>query len=146
MLEVLIVTSGVFVGLFVTSLIFYFVEFSTHRRMVLRDSDIWDYATFNQFLIEYNKITWNIDPGFPESRFEVNGLENVMDRRNYFHADIIKFGDKGLVIRFIDIWKFIRFKKRLKKEAYEKFDIKKTRVQGLWSKKEKENPTLDLVK
>ena len=134
------ISSGILMALVLTT----WVEFSTCRGMVKREKIDWDYASFSKFLEEYNKIPWTLTKDFPESRFVVND-QGKMLRRFYFHAGVIIFHNKGMVIRYHEMWKLKRFKKRLKIESYEKFGYPKDRVKDLWKSDNEEKTDLKLV-
>jgi len=102
-------------------------SYSTHKYMMEGVSGLqWDYVSFDKFQEEFNKVKWRIDPLWPQSR--------MSEENSKFHADIIIINGKGMIIKWHDILKYKRFKKRKKKEAMDILNLHSTRVDGLWDK------------
>ena len=133
-MDYLVIVTAVLTGLLLTFVVKFtadsWVDFSVARSMIRDEKIAWDYVSFDKFEKEFNKVDWIIKEDYPESRFTENGLRDK--EGSYFHAAMIVIKGKGMVIKFHEMWKLARFKKKLKIEVYEKYGYPKDRVKGLW--------------
>lgn len=123
---ILIILTLFTVAFLVACSIFLYVEWGSHVEMVKEHCSTWEWGTFAQFEREYAKVEWEErDPDFPESHF---GLWLNLSHRDEIHANIIKFGDVGMILK---PWDYFLFKLWEKKHTYRKED---RQVYGHWDK------------
>jgi len=115
----------VFIGLIILGIILLVLLLlllyrQIHIAQVRDDCKIYGKASFETFLKEFNKRNWERQSMYPESFF---GKDN---NSNKIHASIIKFDDKGMIMKnTLEYWKFKKFIKKhcLKKESKEIKDL-----------------------
>jgi len=107
------------------------IEWSTDRKMTVKNCSKWDYVNFGTFLKIFNTVLWDDD--WSNNHFEGSLFSKSSDSQ--IHAGIIKIRGKGMVIKFWQYPKFMKFKKTMNQNLIER------RAKGLWEK-----PELKVVK
>ena len=127
---ILLVAFISFLSIGIVQLLNMHIKHEVHKGMVKNEKVPWDYVSFDTFLKEFEKIDWDIDSKYPKSRFD-----NKNYRKNHIHAGIILFDGKGMVIKFWDMLKFMRFEKKLEEETYKMYTPPQSNpTKGLWCK------------
>lgn len=94
-----------------------FIEWETHQHMVKMRGDVeeYGYANFQTFLEEFEKRNWKRNEEWPTSYFGEDS------RKDYIHAGIIKFDNKGMILDFISFWHFYHWSQKNKLIPENKF-------------------------
>jgi hypothetical protein len=130
----IIILLTVILGVTFITTVMILIMWMSHRGMTISNTKNWNYVNFSTFLREFNKVNWDINPRWTDSRFT-----NPHSTSSYFHANIIKFNDKGMVLYPWHMPQLFLFKMKLSAEASKKMCKKK---EDLWKEPEYVNTKL----
>lgn len=98
-------------------LLVYFMAWIVHYTMCTDACSQYEYATFKQFMNTFNECegSFKYDKSFPNSIF-IEKQNNKYKDECFIHASIIKFDNKGMIIKPYEYWKFLLWKHQYLKD------------------------------
>ena len=92
-----------------------FVDWTTHKDMVRDNTETYGYAGYKEFVREFHKVEWSYREQWGDSLFS----QDTFSHEGYYHASIIKFNDRGMIIK--NPIEYLRVRKYVKKYIKENF-------------------------
>lgn len=100
------ITIVILISIVISYTLAFNTDYHTHKNMVKKNTEVYGYGTFDDFLREFNKFkNWERDSNFPKSYFGKGD-----DYYRYkIHANIIMFDGEGMILKRRSYHKFNRF-------------------------------------
>ena len=97
--------AAIIIVFFIISFFSYTMNWFRHRLLAQRCTREWGYATYSQFLYQFSRINWDDKNSTDSVRFFCTKDDKISDA----DYESIVFHDRGMVIRYIEHWRFIYF-------------------------------------
>lgn len=135
----------IFLGLWGFGLVYFVVgllrvPYKSHKNMTVKNVEVWDYGSFEDFLREFKGREWRVDDDYEASVFEADTEKSYFERSK-IHANIVSFNNRGMVM---SSWREYRKMKKFIKSYCEENnpESKPNREEGLW---EQEGDGLNMI-